>query len=56
MDRSIFEEIDARVESSMGQVKLAEEKIVFEGFLRVKDVASEWQEEYFLLTNDKLIY
>jgi hypothetical protein len=37
MAHSVFEETDARVESSMGNIKLGDEKIVFEGFLRVKD-------------------
>jgi hypothetical protein len=42
MSGSIFEEIDTRVESAMGNIKLGDESIVYEGFLKVKDLENQW--------------
>jgi hypothetical protein len=42
MAKSIFEDIDAIVESEMSNIKLGDEKIVYEGFLKVKDAENAW--------------
>ena len=53
--RSVFDDIDAQIESSMQNIKLKNEKVIYEGFLKTKTIDNQLQEEFFILTDDKLV-